>query len=97
MWGIHIFLFDKVFMQSKYHFLFSFKGSISENNYHKRKEKVSLSQETCSGVHALITCSTRGIQKNLRKQDAPKTSFRNAGRTGELHTRTPTGSLGDAM
>lgn len=32
-------LFYKVFTQSKYHFLFSLKGCISKNNYHKRKEK----------------------------------------------------------
>lgn len=50
-------------MQSKYYFLFSFKGGISKNKYHKRKEKVSLSKKTSSGVHVLITCSMRGIQK----------------------------------
>ena len=63
MWGIQIFVFDKVFMQSKYHFLFSFKEGISKNNYHKRKEEVSLSKKISSGVHALVTCSARGIQK----------------------------------
>lgn len=68
------------------------KGGISKNNYHKRKEKVSLSKKISSGVCALIACSVRGIQKRARenKTRPPKTSFMNTGRTRELHTRTLT-------
>lgn len=72
MRGIHIFVFDKVFMQSKYHFLFSYKGSISENNYHKRKEKVSLSQETCSGYMHSLHAAQGGFGRVWENKTPPR-------------------------
>lgn len=54
-WVFLIVVFDKVFMQSQYHFLLSFKGGISKTNCHTTKEKVSLSKKTSSGIHGFIT------------------------------------------